>query len=265
MKKLLTYEQFNENFMADIFQSAHAATTKTDLVPLKKLIGKPKFPKQKEVDDAVEFLGIDPDYLFFDPHNFLNPIVYWKGPMYYGFFGGLNLEALKMTHADKYFEQKTKFIEDRLKKKDYEGLFGRVDKKILIPTFVDMYDEIPDSQKYNVFTDLYVRSEFGFGMFPKEILKDVFTKRSLSPDWKERMQSFKKEAKLNPDGTLTVYRGEGSKSTKGGMSWTLKRKTAKFFADRFGSGGKVLTRKIDPKQVLDYLQDRGESEVLVQF
>lgn len=265
MKKLLTYEQFNENFMADAFQSIHGATVKTDLVPLEGLIGKPKFPTQKEVDAAVNFLGIDPDYLFFDPHNFLNPIIYWKGPMYYGFFGGLNMEALKMTQADKYFERKTALIEDLLKKKDYESLFGRIDKKILIPVFVEMYDEIPDSQKYDVFTDLYVRSEFGFGMFPENILKDIFTKRKFSSDWKKRMQDFKKEAKLNRDGTVTVYRGEGSKSTKNGMSWSLSRKTAKFFADRFGSGGKVITRKIDPAQVLDYLQYRGESEVLVQF
>jgi hypothetical protein len=265
MKKLLTYEQFNESSMADIFQSAHAAVDRDELIPLEDLIGRPKFPTQKQVDAAVEFLNIDPEYLFYDPHNFLNPIVYWKGPMFYGFFGGLDMEALKMTHADRYFEQKAKFFEDHLKRKDYEGMFNRIDKKILIPSFVDMYDEIPDKQKYNVFTDLYVRSEFGFGMFPKDILKDLFTKRKFSADWKKRMQDFKKKAKLNSDGTVTIYRGEGSKSTKGGMSWTLERKTAKFFADRFGSGGKVITRKIDPDQVLDYLQDRGESEVLVQI
>jgi len=262
--KFLDFEQFNESFIEDIFRSAHAAISKEDLIPLKKVIGKPKCPTKENVHDAVDFLKIDPACLYYNPSDFLHPVVYWKGPFFYGFTGGLQLEALKFMHADKYFEHKKRQFEEILKRKNYEDLFHHVDKKILIPTFVEMYDEIPDNQKYNVFTDLYTRSEFGFGMFPKEIVKDVFAKRELSNDWKKRMQNFKRAIKKNEDGTITVYRGEGSKSTPGGMSWTLDRKTAKFFADRFGANGKIKTKKVNPEEVLDYLNDRGESEVLIK-
>ena len=262
--KFLNFEQFNESFIEDLFRGAHAAIDKDDLQPLASFIGKPKFPTQKEVDNACKFLKIDPDYLFYDDKNMLNPIVYWKGPVFYGFFGGLNIEALKMTQADKFLAQMEKLFTESRGKKDYERLFTFVDKKILIPTFIELYNEIPDGQKYNVFNDLYMRSEFGFGMFPEEILDDVFTKRKLSKEWKERMKEFKKKAKINTDGTITVFRGEGSKSTKNGMSWTLDRKVANFFANRFESKGKVVSKKIKPEQVLDYLPDRNESEVLIR-
>lgn len=264
MSKFLNFKQFiNESFIEDIFRGAHAAIDKKDLQPLKKFIGKPKFPTQEEVDAACKFLKIDPEYLFYDKNNMLNSIIYWKGTIFYGFFGGLNMEALKMTRADKFIEQMNKMYNEASSKKDFSRLFMLVDKKILIPTYIELYNEIPDDQKYDIFTDLYIRSEFGFGMFPKEIIDDVFSKRKLSSEWKDRMKAFKKIAKLNDDGTITVYRGEGSKSTKGGMSWTLQRKTAKFFADRFDSHGKIVTKKIKPEQALDYLSDRGEAEVLI--
>ena len=204
--------------------------------------------------------------MFYNQRDMLHSIIYWKGPFFYGFFGGLNIEALKMMQADKYFEQKTKFINDMFKKKDYESLFTRVDKKILIPTFIDMYDEIPDNQKYDIFTDLYVRSEYGFQMFPIEIIKDCFNKRLTSKDHNERMEELKKDMKLNDDGTVTVYRGENTKSAKSddAFSWTLTKKTAKFFAERFSKGtGKINEKKIAPKEIIDYLPHRAESEVIL--
>jgi hypothetical protein len=80
------------------------------------------------------------------------------------------------------------------------------------------------------------------------------------------MKELKKELELNEDGTVTLYRGENLQSAKpeDAFSWTLEEKTAKFFSDRFSKGsGKVITRNVDPKEIIDYLNDRGESEVIL--
>jgi hypothetical protein len=268
MSKFKAYNEFlNEDFMSDIFKSAHGAIDKKNAEPLADYIGRPHFPKQAEVDAAVEFMKIDPDYLFFNRGDRMHPIIYWKGPVFYGFFGGgLSLEMLKMTHADESIARHEKMFNDYLKAGNYESFFARVDKKILIPTFIDMYDEIPDNKKYDVFTDLYVRSEYGFQTFPIEIIKDCFNKRKLSKDWKKRMTDLKKEIKLNTDGTVTIYRGSNMESAKAddAFSWTLSEKTAKFFADRFSKGtGRIDHKNIDPSEIIDYLHDRGESEVIL--
>lgn len=260
-----------EDFGSDIFKAAHGAVDPNDLIPMKKLIGKATdnkgiIPTQEEFDKVVKFLKADPEYFYVNPKNFLEPVVYWKGPFYHGFFGGLNMESLKMMQVNKRFEMKKKDFEKYFKDKDYIQLFNRTDKKILIPTFIKMYDEIPDDQKYEIFVDLYQRSEYGFGTFPPEIINNLFPYRKSSAEWKGRMRELKKDMKLNPDGTVTVHRGENHESADEdrAFSWTLNPETAEFFANRFDKGaGDILSKDINPTEIIDYLTSRGESEIIV--
>lgn len=267
MMKILTYEQFNESNISDIFRSAHAAIDKNDLIPFQDLIGNSKLPSQEEFDEAVEFLDIDPDFVFYNPTDFLTPIIYWKGPVYYGFHGGINMESFKMFHTKEAIKRMSDETDKLVKANKWESVFALADKKIIIPLFVDEFDKIPDNQKYDVFTDLYIRSEYGFGMFPKKIIEKLISLRNLSSDWKKRMMDLKKKMKLNDDdGTVTIYRGQNTESSKENeaYSWTLSKKTAEFFANRFNKGqGKVITKHIQPEEIIDYLEHRGESEVLI--
>lgn len=268
MKHLKLYEDFG----ADIFKAAHGAIDADGLVPLQGLIDQGassklvNIPTQKEFDAVVKFLDADPEYFYLNPSNFLEPIVYWKGPFYHGFFGGLDMESLKMMQVNKRFEIKKKDYENYFKNKDYAQLFDRTDKKILIPQFIKMYDEIPDDQKYEIFVTLYQRSEYGFNTFPPEILNNLFPHRKDSSEWKERMKELKGDMKLNKDGTVTVYRGENHESAdeEHAFSWTLNHKTAEFFADRFDKGaGDVISKDINPSEIMDYLTSRGEFEIIV--
>lgn len=266
MMKFLTYEQFNESDISDIFRSAHAAINREDLIPLENLIGHPKLPSQEEFDEAVEYLGIEPEYIFYNQKDFLTPIMYWKGPVYYGFHAGLNIESFEMFHTKEALSRLTDEMNKRIKSNQWESVFTLADKKVIIPVFIEMFDKIPDNQKYDVFTDIYVRSEYGFGMFPKKIIEKLISLRHLSSDWKKRMDDLKKKMKLNADGTVTIYRGQNTESSKESeaYSWTLSKKTAEFFANRFNrSVGKIIRRNIDPKEILDFLEHRGESEVLI--
>ena len=259
------YQQFNEG-IEDLFRSAHAAIDPEELMPLEDLIGQPRFPSHEEFDAAVDYLEIDPEHLYYNPKDFISPIMYWDGPIYEPFHGGLNMEALKMMRVKDRLAYKIKETKKMLDSKNYSSLFSMMDKKILIPSFIKMYEEIPDKDKYEIFKDLYVRSEYGFQSFPVEVITDCFSKRKLSPEWKKRIKEFETVAKKNPDGTVTLYRGENVDSAKSddAFSWTLDKKTAKFFADRFSKGsGRIVEKTVDPKQVIDYLDNRGESEVIL--
>lgn len=131
--------------------------------------------------------------------------------------------------------------------------------------FIKMYAEIHLDQRYDVFVHLYVRSEYGFGEFPKEIIHDVFANRSLSEDWNKRMKKFKQ--KMGVKQNVCIYRGQGKLSAKPleAFSWTLKKETAQFFADRFESkgSGKVITRTVPIDKVIDYIDHRNESEIIL--
>ncbi len=258
---ILDFKAFNEN-MSDIFRSAHGSIDADNLIPISRLVGKSRMPTAEELEAAAEFIQGDPEKFFYNPGDFLNSIIYWDGPLFYGFPGSISLEVLKMMRVDKVLERIQGAWEEAKRTKNYKKLFNFVEKKILIPFFVEIYDKIPDSQKYDIFKDLYVRSEYGFDMIPKKILQDCFEKRTLSTEWKKRIESLKKKAK---DGKLTVYRGVGTQSAeKDALSWTLSKKTAKFFSNRFGGNGKILTKEIPLEKAMDYIEDRGESEVLIK-
>jgi hypothetical protein len=266
MKKFNTYSEFLSEGIEDIFRGAHAAIDPDDLVPIQDVLDRPKFPTQEQFDEVVDFLKADPEHFFYDSSNMLHPFIYWKGPVFHAFFGGLNIEAMKMMKDDKRLEYHQSRAEKDLKANNYVDLFNHMDKKILIPNFIEMYKQIPDNQKYDVFIDLYVRSEYGFSSFPKSLIEDLFAKRTLSSEWKKRMAQFEKKIKINPKGMIRIYRGENKQSASSDQaySWSLSRKTAEFFANRFSKGaGNVISKMIDLRDVLDYIDDRSEAEVLV--
>ena len=249
--EVLKYDAFMEN----VFFDAHSAVSRDDLVPYNDLVGQKGFATAEEFETAVEFMKIDPDYVYYNPSNRLYPIVYWKDFVFYIFMGDLSIKVLEMTRADKAIEQYTRQMDTFLKEKDYESIFMILDKKALIGTYIEKFEEIPDNQKYEIFAALYVRSEFGFEMFDDDFLSKVFSKRFLSAKWEERMKTLNDIVKPDEEGNIIAYRGEGPAEDI--LSWTLSEKTAKFFAKRFGRNGKVLKEKIALSIILDYLDMRG--------
>jgi hypothetical protein len=71
------------------------------------------------------------------------------------------------------------------------------------------------------------------------------------------------------DRMLKVFRGGPPATVKGGIAWTLDPKIARKFADGAGErvpvrGSVVVTGLVRPRDVIAYLTERGESEVIVE-
>lgn len=70
-----------------------------------------------------------------------------------------------------------------------------------------------------------------------------------------------------PSVSFVVYRGasklEGTRRRAYGMSWTLERKTAEWFANRFTKDGIVHELHVEPRNVFCYAPERGEQEVVI--
>lgn len=65
---------------------------------------------------------------------------------------------------------------------------------------------------------------------------------------------------------LTIYRGvtEYNGENIRALSWTTNYDTGKWFAGRYGEKGKVYQADIDKKHILAYIDQRGESEIIVE-
>lgn len=63
--------------------------------------------------------------------------------------------------------------------------------------------------------------------------------------------------------TITVYRGVATNSNPNGLSWTLDKSIAEWFANRFDSNGYVQTITVNKSNILAYFNCRNEQEVIV--
>jgi hypothetical protein len=210
--------------------------------------------------DAVNYLGVDEKDIYYDPSSMMNRYIYYNPPIFISLHD-LKKEALEMLRMKDMIQQHVKKFADLKAKNDYEGIFRFMDKKILIPSFNKMVDEIPENEVYDIFIDLYVRSEYGFEQFKPDVVAKVFAKRTLSKDWTKRIKDLEKKVK---EKDFWIYRGITPKSNKqNAMSWTKSLEKAKWFANRFGSSGTILKKKVNMADVLDYLTGRNEDEILI--
>lgn len=67
----------------------------------------------------------------------------------------------------------------------------------------------------------------------------------------------------NLSGVVEIYRGVGNELGRNGISWTLSEEKAKWFATRFTDNGIVYSAKVKSKDILYYISERGEKEIIV--
>lgn len=159
------------------------------------------------------------------------------------FFNVLQIEK-RITFCNEYMDQ-------HVEENDYLGAFCFMEKKVRFMFFNKWYNDIPKKDLLEVFKFVYSSSEYNFNLLDINTLKEI---KELS---KEELSSF--------GDILEVYRGETtySRHYKDAYSWTLSKETAKFFADRFDSNGTVLKAKVNKKDIVAYITDRQEEELVV--
>ena len=93
-----------------------------------------------------------------------------------------------------------------------------------------------------------------------EILKML---RKCNPKYLMSQENFKVYENL-PD-TFTVYRGLQENAQEDGLSWTLSKDVAEWFANRFDNEGEIIEKVIHKSEVIAYFNDRDEEEVVLDI
>jgi hypothetical protein len=240
--------------ISELFKDLHGAITKKDLILYKTV-------NPENAKEIADFIKLDIGHLYYYPNGKLYNIMYWDDIYFQQFTGEpVSEEVMVFMQEDKKFLQ-CKSVFDKLRaEKNYRSLFARIDKKVIIETYNNIYEEIPIEDVYDIFVDIYQRSEFNFHLFNPDVVEAAISNRSYSKAWKGRMDELVQKA--DSEGNITLYRGEGD-PTGEFYSWTFSKKVALFFATRFGAKGKILKETISIDRAIDYLTSRGEEEVLI--
>lgn len=163
-------------------------------------------------------------------------------------------QYFEMMKIEKNIKQRKLYIEKALKMEDFSKILFLMDKPYRLEVYKQIFEEIPNEDKYKIFIDLYVNAEYGFSNISESFLNEIL--------------KYKPKIDLSDlDDEIIIYRGEGLKSNKKekALSWTTDIKVARFFANRFNNNGRVYKGKVKKENIIDFLRDRSESEILVQY
>lgn len=149
-----------------------------------------------------------------------------------------------------------------LAKGEYAGYVFLHERPYRFQTFQDISDKIPvkaywpllrevweDSE--NIFENLSMWEEAWLGSVPTKVMD------------KEEKKVFK-----SLPAYVTIYRGVQKKSYAYGMSFTVDRDRAVWFANRWqkkGERGFLITGNVHKTGILGYLNGRGEKEIVTYY
>ncbi|MDV3428804.1 MAG: hypothetical protein LIR50_17575 [Bacillota bacterium] len=188
---------------------------------------------------------------FYKTNGKLYPYCYFKGFILIEIYD-MSKKFFNDFRIVEIIKQRNESMNKFLLNKQYEEIFTFIDKPLRFIFYKSLFDKIPDNQKYSVFKSVYTSSEYGFNQLSRDFLDKIFKYNIAPKEW------FR-------ENVITIYRGEGDKSTSytEACSWTINKEIADFFAHRFDSDGIIYKAKVRQQDILDYINDRNEQEILV--
>lgn len=210
----------------------------------------------QEVKDYLEQRGLSIDNVY-EANTGLYTFWYIDDCVFISLFT-LGLEELEILQLDKRVKIQKETLNRYWKEGEYESFFALVETQFSFDLFLQLYQDIPQDQRYEVFIDLYTRNDYGFQELDQTIVREILEpKKGTTP-----ISLLESDAQ----GYITLYRGNQSKSAdpKTAYSWTVDFEVAKFFATRFNSvPSSIYTAKVHHSNIVDLLTRRNESEVIV--
>lgn len=166
-------------------------------------------------------------------------------------------------HTNKRYEYLKEEVSKCLEKGDYSRYIFLHERPYRLEALVDIMDYEHDTKNFwETVSHVYTDSENihqHYDTWVSILSEDGIHKKHLMDD--EELLSLE-----SFDDELTVYRGFNGNGGIDGLSWTIDKKTALFFAKRFAKSDEdatIATGKIKKSDIIAYLTGRNESEVLV--
>lgn len=221
--------------IADIMTKVKEQILERDLIPI---TGEEK----ETLENLIKNSNLDIND-FYVNDKLLDRYVYWKNPIYASF---PVLDPNLINHYLKSIEVKT----EEFNKGNYTDLLLFADTGTII-TLNNLYWKLSKEERYKTFIDVYTHIDRGYSLIDPLIIKDVLKNK---PDINNDL----------PD-EIVIYRGEGTKSTTytETYSWTTDIEIACFFAVRLSLSGKIYQAKINKKNIIAFITDRNENEIIV--
>lgn len=163
-------------------------------------------------------------------------------------------------HANALYEQKVKAVKEALANKKYSSYIFLHERPYRLNAFSLIQNKLSDTQYWSLLSDIWTDTENQWQGIDK--WKQLLSSNRPSRHYLMTEDEFNHLQSL-PD-EVTIYRGCQAGVNENGLSWTLDKKKAEFFANRFSKDGIILERTISKNDIVAVLTGRGESEVICE-
>lgn len=156
-----------------------------------------------------------------------------------------------------------KFKKEQISKskatQDWESYIFTHERPYRLNAFLDVERSLSDVKYWEVLGSIWIDSE--------NIWQNKDTWRNLIKSSRGSNEYFMSTEEREYFSTLPdvvkVFRGCIANKNKTGLSYTLSKEKAEWFAKRFNSDGVVVEKEIKKHKIFAYLNGRGEDEVIV--
>ena len=163
------------------------------------------------------------------------------------------------AHANHMYEQKQMDLKMAIAEKKYSQIIFLHERPYRLEAFVQITKELSDKEYWSLLASVWTDTENGWQNLPT--WRALFW--SKRPGRENLMDANERFILQNLPETVEIYRGCTDGLNEDGISWTLNRDKAEFFANRFGKGGIVLSKQINKSDIIAVFNGRGEAEVIV--
>jgi hypothetical protein len=160
--------------------------------------------------------------------------------------------------ANAQYAQKLKAVKEALGAWNYSQYVFLHERPYRVEAFKKIEKKLGIVNYWQLLTQVWIDTENQYAY-----LKDW--KKLLASDRGNRhdmMNDEDNQALRSLPDEVTIYRGCQKGLNENGLSWTLDKSKAEFFANRFGKKGIILERKIPKSEIVALLTVRGETEVI---
>lgn len=251
-----------KNTTLGVFEYSHQQYLKDELIKIDDVILASFKIEPKKWNEVFDRYNLSTNNAYFQS-GALFPKAYYLGE-YSATEIALDLKLLESEFFGlKKIEDRENYFKQMFLAEQYELCFHPEFNPLALFYFLKHFKNINNSKVYEAFLGLYENINFGFGKIPPSIYDEIFKFAPTTDAIIKKLQDDGVEI-TSPDAILTIYRGQGEKSTSidKTFSWTLSKTTAKRFADF--CKGSLYQAKVKVDDIIDYLQG-GEKEVLVDY
>lgn len=166
------------------------------------------------------------------------------------------------AYINKQYEVRKKCADEAIANGDYTGYISIHENPYRVNAFKEVCDRMSDEDYWSVLSDIWQLSE-NIWQNKQGWIKLLKSKR---PGKKHFMNEEEHETFASMPDVITSYRGYIPGKNMTGLSYSLSKEKAEWFANRFqrlNGDGKVIKISIPKKKVFAYMSCRNEQELII--